>query len=131
MNALVSGSAAGGLRLRAAVKSSAYLCALTMCCSTRLRLVVATLVALSVILTFLSVPVAVLTPQVLSLVSGAYYTYVYHAYTKANTEEMTTLKRHYLVGCVKPTRVLQCHLFAHARVCLTFGVCCCCMDTVA
>ena len=45
------------------------------------------------------VRVAVLTPQVLSLVSGAYYTYVFHSYTKSGSEEWSTLKSHYAAGC--------------------------------
>lgn len=51
--------------------------------------------------------VAVLTPQVLSLVSGAYYTYVFHSYTKSDSDEWSTLKSHYAAGCVQPSSVLN------------------------
>lgn len=39
-----------------------------------------------------------LTPQILSLISGAYYTGVFHAYTKAGEPAMKTLKQHYFAG---------------------------------
>lgn len=47
-----------------------------------------------------------LTPQILSLISGAYYTGVFHAYTKAGEPAMKTLKQHYFAGCAKWCRLL-------------------------
>lgn len=86
-----------------------------MLCSARLQYMSATSVLLCVELSLgCVVRIAVLTPQVLSLVSGAYYTYVFHAYTKSGSEEMSTLKRHYAAGCVRQS----CGLRYSLRVCV-------------
>ena len=42
--------------------------------------------------------ITMLTPQVLSLLGGTYYTYVFAQYTKKGSTEDKTLKRHLLVG---------------------------------
>ena len=42
--------------------------------------------------------ITMLTPQVLSLVSGAYYTFVFHQYTKSGSDEKKTLNSHYIAG---------------------------------
>ena len=39
-----------------------------------------------------------LTPQILSLIGGTYYTVVYHAHTEKGSAEQKTLYKHYLCG---------------------------------